>query len=355
MNGHSSTRALAVASIVAASLASAQTGDLKIPVSGALTEDETPSNYKLSLSYRPGFNIRAKFRHLGAAPAPTNPGPPSRGTDHRYDDGYNLVDSAGHDGYTWNWGYQNSSQVPGNDTIQMHSSSAAGNGVSDNVYDDPQHGVELSLQRFLGKLGKGRWGLEAALNYANLSFRDQQPLDATATRLTDAYALNGVVPPQAPYNGTFLGPGPLISDTPVRSLTSVPGGARVTGSRELKADLYGLRFGPCWEIPLAEKVAVSLSGGLALGWVDSKFSYQETVTIGGFSTPPSAGKGSDSDLLVGGYFGATFSYALTKSWGLFIGAEYQYLSSFSQTVDGREATLDFSRSIFAKAGLSFSF
>lgn len=355
MNGHSSTRALAVVSIAATSLASAQTEGTKIPVIDPAMGFSAPVKYTIGLSYRPGFNIRAKFSHLGVAPAQTNPGPPTGGTDHYYDDGYNLVDSAGHDGYTWNWGYQNNSQVPGNDTIQMNSWSTAGDAASDTVYDAPQQGIELTFRRSLGRLGNGAWGLEAALNYLNLTFRDQESLSATANRLTDSYALNGVVPPEAPYRGTALGPGPLIGDTPVRSLASIPGGARVTGSRELNAHLYGLRLGPCWEIPLNEKFTLSLNGGLALGWIDSEFSYQETVTLGGLSAPPSSGAGSDSDFLVGGYVGANFWYALTKSWGLFMGAEYQYLTGFSQTVNGREATLDFSRSIFPKAGLCFSF
>ena len=57
-----------------------------------------------------------------------------------YDDGYNRVDTSGNrDGLTWFWGYENASQVPGNDTVVMHSATATAidSGTLDN---DPQHG-----------------------------------------------------------------------------------------------------------------------------------------------------------------------------------------------------------------------
>ena len=66
-----------------------------------------------------------------------------RGTGHRrrlnrnYADGYVHVDSSGNaGGQTWNWGYQNASQVQGN-TLTMHSASVTGNGTI-----EPEHRSE---------------------------------------------------------------------------------------------------------------------------------------------------------------------------------------------------------------------
>jgi hypothetical protein len=120
----------------------------------------------------PAFAISLAF--TCTALAQCNPGPATGGgVDRLYNDGYVRVDSTSNpDGYTWYWGYQNSAQVQG-DFILFHCQIAL----------DPN----------------------------------------TQETITDTYSLNGVVPPSAPYSGTFLGPGPLIPNAPFsRSITVVP-------------------------------------------------------------------------------------------------------------------------------------
>src|SRR5438034_8700182 len=131
----------------------------------------------------------------------SNPGGTAAGEDHTYDDGYVKQDSRGvSEGYTWNWGYQSSGQVPGNDTIQFHSAVSQGDGELKDVTSDPQHGMELTYERWLGRVGtSGNWGLALAFNYANIGIRTDGT--ALANALTDTYALNGVVPPEPPYSG----------------------------------------------------------------------------------------------------------------------------------------------------------
>src|SRR4030095_10203899 len=90
----------------------------------ASAQDAEPARNRFGLSYRSGFNINGTFKGLGGLPAQTNPGPPTGRAARVYDDGYVLTDSGANPGLTWNWGYQNASQVPGNDTIQFHSTSA---------------------------------------------------------------------------------------------------------------------------------------------------------------------------------------------------------------------------------------
>ena len=103
-----------------------------------------------------------------------DPGPPSGGGLNRcYDDGFVYVDSSGNaGGVTRYWGYQNVSQVPGNDTIVFHKCTV--------------------------------------LNSSNL------------VQIIDTYSLRGLIPPPPPYSGIFSGPGPVIPDTPVRTLITVP-------------------------------------------------------------------------------------------------------------------------------------
>ena len=319
------------------------------------TNQSSPN--RISLSYRPGFNITARFNGLGGFPAQTEPGPALAGANHRYDDGFNLLDSSDNSGgLTWNWGYAHASQLAGNDSVVMHSSSAAAAGVATDANCDPQHGLEMSFNRQLGALGKCPWGVELAFNYMDLDIVDSQTVSTPVTRLADAYSLGGIVPPLAPYVGSFSGPGAMISDSPMRSLSTVPGGAMILGRRTLEGSLYGGRLGPYLEIPLDQWFRFSLSGGLAVLWVDSDFGFTETVTIPGVgSVVAHSGYGSDSDWLVGGYVGGTLSLAMSQKTRVFAGAQFQDVGTFSQIAGGRKAELDLGKSIFVTLGVSYEF
>src|SRR5436190_17264130 len=83
----------------------------------ALPGADFPENpNRISLGARFGMNFKGDFHNN----AGVNPGPAAAGADHRYNDGYVLVDSSGNaGGMTWYWGYQNASQVVG-DSMQFH-------------------------------------------------------------------------------------------------------------------------------------------------------------------------------------------------------------------------------------------
>ena len=324
----------------------------------ASAQDTEPARNRFGLSYSSGFNINGTFKGLGGLPAQTNPGPPTGRADRVYDDGYVLTDSGANPGLTWNWGYQNASQVPGNDTIQFHSVGAGGGGVSKDSDDSPQHGLELTWNRYLGRIGqRTSWGFEAAFSYNNITIGDGRPVGASISQITDTYALNGVVPPQPPYSGDFMGPGPLISDSPLRNVNTIANGASVTGQRQFDGNVFGVRIGPYLEMPLDKqgKWNVNLSGGLALAGINSEFRYQESTIIPGSGTVNSSGSGRKNDFMVGGYVGSNISYSFNKSWSVFAGASWQYLPDYDQKVNGRTAEITFNKAIFAKAGFGFSF
>ena len=60
----------------------------------------------------------------------------------------------------------------------------------------------------------GKWGLQGAFDFTTISVNDSQPINGTATFISDAYSLGAVIPPPAPYAGSYNGPGPLLGDTP---------------------------------------------------------------------------------------------------------------------------------------------
>ena len=49
------------------------------------------------------------------------------------------------------------------------------------------------------------------------------------------------------------------------------------------------------------------------------------------------------------------SYALSDSWALFAGAQFESVGQYTQTLKGQQATLDLRRLIFVTVGVSYSF
>lgn len=329
-------------------------------------EPERPVN-RFGLSYRAGFNVSAKFNNLGGFAPLSNPGPAASGANHSYDDGYNRVDSSGNTGAgacnncTWYWGYENSSQISADGRfLFLNSSTAATDVEADADVDDPSHGAELTYQREFGKVGKLYWGLEAAFNWMSLTVEHDDDLRGDVTRLTDRYSLSTdgnppIIPPAPPYRGSFGGPGAVISDIPIRSISRIPGAALLQGNYDFDADIYGFRLGPYIEWPFAEKWSALFSGGLALASINSDFSFDERTTIAGLGTQSSSGSDSDSDWNFGAYVSANIVFKATDNIDIFAGAQFQHLGDYTQEAGGKEAELDFGQSVFAVFGVGFSF
>jgi len=331
-----------------------------VAADGDMNNVSTNKN-RITLGPRFGFNVPGKFTGIGKFPARTAIGPAAAGQNHRYDDGYNNLDiSANAGGRTSNWGYNDPGQVnTANNTIEMHSSSVQDGGSTGDLSCDPSYGLEVLYSRELGRLGRlgrGRWGVEAALGYNAVDLQDKRTVSANVRRVTDAYAYApGTTPPAAPFQGTFAGPNFVLGDAPSRTDSIVAGGATVQGERELEADLFGLRVGPFLELPLAKKLSLYLSGGLAVAGVHSNFRWTESATIDGVGTLTSHAEGTDGDILFGGYLGASLSYMFNDRLSIHGGGQFQTLGQYTHSLGGRKAKLDLSSSIFVSVALGYSF
>lgn len=342
----------------------------------ALERPAEPTLNRVGISYRFGWSVRADFENLGGFPAQGQPGPATGGAvDRTYDHpdaNYVKRDITGNDhgpGFentTWYWGYENSQTSPDGWQLNFDSSSSPAGVASRDHRDDASSGFEFFYNRELFRNEGWRWGVEGVFGFGSIGIRDTRTLVADVNIIHDAYAVppdpsNPSVPvtlPEAPYAGSFDGFGTgyvVIGATPTRTLSTIPGGASITGARQLDADLYGFRLGPYVEIPLNPKWTLLFSGGLALVDVESQFKFTETVTVPGVGSVSSSRKESASDLVVGGYAVCTLAYALDERWSLLTSLQYQNVGDKSQTVAGRRAVLDLGEMFFATVGVSYGF
>ena len=314
---------------------------------------------RFTLSARFGFNIKANFQSPGAfgggggGAARFTP----EGAAYNYDDGYVLTDVSGNfGGQTWYWGYDDSvSQISGNNILLSRSTPTGGAAGNGDLSDSPYPGFELTYNRLLKIKGDARIGVEAAINYMPISLNNRESYSSAVTRVTDSYAFTpNTTPPAAtpanPYQGSFNGPGFLIGDTPVSSITTLIPGIAVTDQKKFEANLIGFRLGPYLDWPLSERWMISASGGLALGLLNARTEWD--LTVGG---TPSSGRGSDFSLLWGFYLGGNATYRLSEKWSITGGAQFQTLGKYEQTIAGRKVEVDFSKSIFVNVGMSYRF
>lgn len=308
-------------------------------------QDALDNPNRFSFGPRFGLNFKADFHNNSAF----SPGPATGGTNHAYGDGYVLLDSSGDaGGLTWNWGYKNASQVVG-DTMQFHSiqpdspASATGN---------PQYGGEFIYQRVIGLLpgqSSSCYGLEAGFGFTEIDLRNNQ--NGTAQVTTDSFSLNGVTPPGAGYNGTFQGPGTLLSDTPTRTTTA----ATLTSQEKLSGQLYSLRLGPFAEWHFTSKLSLAASAGLTLAPTTIKYDFSETATVAGGGVFTASGHSSSTELLYGPYVEGMLRYDFNKSWGAYVGVQFQSLNHLEQSIGSRTARFDPGVTFYPTAGLCWKF
>ncbi len=312
-----------------------------LPSAGA--EDSLwPDTDRIGLSYRVGINISARFKNLGS-PA-LSLAPSLNGVS--YSDGFVGMDSSGNaGGLTSNWGYQQPSQVVDNHQYLLLQSSRAG-AVGLGVDSSPCHGLELSYNHEFARFKRVRLGVEAAFNWVDLSAKQAAPGDAVFT--LDAYPL-GYAPPQAPFTGT-PNAGPF---DPLLGVTA--GQLPALISSDLTASLYGFRLGPYLDIPLGKRMLVTASTGLALTLVDGLYEDTLSYTTPGGSRVDIRSRASSLSPVFGGYASLQGMLKIQEHIHAFMGIQYQGSDQCRISAGGREAQIDFRKSLYTTAGVGVSF
>jgi hypothetical protein len=303
-----------------------------------------------------GFNFKGQFSITGPTPGASNPGGDGPGLNHTYDDGYVKVDYTGNDdGLTLNWGYQHADQWEGSTltfhSVQSYETSGSSGGSVDG---DAQVGLELAYGGKITRLWGGSLGWEFGFGWMPIDIENELSGSASVTRLVHQYDTGGVLLPQAPYQGSFNGPGPTISDD-ANDMGTETVGADISGSQKLDLNLFSFRLGPTMQWQLHQRVSVLASAGAAFGIVGGGLKYNETLVYEDLTTSTISGKSSDTEFVYGGYVAGTFLFHIERNGDVYLGFQYMPMSSATFSGNGREGKLDLTGALYISAGVNWPF
>jgi hypothetical protein len=330
-----------------------------------VTSDPGPSRWRLGVGYAPLIGLKTQFSGLGNfSPAfPTQP--LGGGVDYNYDDGFVRVDSSGNlGGETWNWGYENASQIDpsGFGSVDYTLTRGLANGKT-----EEDGGGEVGFEMF-GYLDMGAaslipmiekrgatWGFRSGFHYNHVDVDDRSTISSNTVTQTDRFNLNGTITPPSPYrSGSFNGPGPLIGDAPSRSFG--PGGsAFITGSRELDVHLNIFSLGSYLELPVLTNLSFMFEGGVSAGIASGSYDFQSQTSISRLGTRTSSGSDSQTSVLPGFYLGIEAIYQVNKNWGIQAGGRYQFMDELELESNGSSAALSFDSAFVISLGAVYSF
>ncbi len=333
------------------------------PAADSVSFDSAPSRWRFGLGYAPLLGLKADFTGLGTFENNFAPQAPGGGKNYDYDNGFVHVDSSGNlGGQTWNWGFDNDSQIdPAGAGSVSYTLTRSLSDASCDERNEAETGVEaygyydMGAARIPGlSLPNATWGFRSGVHYAHVDIGNSANLAASTQVLTDRFSLGGIIPPLAPFAGSFNGPGPLIGDSPDRSFS--PGAsALVSGSRELDVHLTTLSFGSYLEIPLSPRVSMTVEGGFNAGIASGSYDYLSNTTVGGLGTRTSTGSESDTSILPGVYFGMSGIYQINDDWAIQASGRYQYMDSYDVNANGSSASLSFDSAFVLSLGALYSF
>ena len=320
---------------------------------------------RISLKATFNFGIKTEF----TSATPNNTGALVPGVNRTYDDGFVRRDISGNaGGTTWNWGYNTAGQslaadpaAPflGASSLAFHSVASLADGQTRGSRDKMVPGFEVVYEEVLGRFHitekrRVNIGILTSFGYMRLNQRDSGPLAGIVGLTTDKYAPGAVLPPLAPYSGSFGTAGPLIPDVPAdRALTAVA----ATGSvvNKLDGSLYGFNIGPFIEISLHDRVSLTLGGGLGVVYASTSYTYSETVVVPGVVTAARSGRVSADDWLFSGIARANLYVALNEAWSWELGLAYQYAGNSRSSVQGKSSNLKLDGIMTVNTGLNYAF
>jgi hypothetical protein len=249
--------------------------------------------------------------------APTGAGVANTFANRTYDDGFvNIGAATQGSGLTTNWGYQGGSQVNGgslNYTLSGGADQTLPSSGKDDEDTNPAPCLELSYLRPIRPNLLA--GFTATLSLVGLDGRTTSTMNHSSVSIADQYALGGVIPPSAPYSGSFAGPGPLIHNQPSsRDFILIPNGTnQYIFSHD--TDLYSLAFGGEIHWQPAESCYLGFGTGAVLNLADWNASWRATLPDTTGATAVGLANNGE-DFLWGLYLKGSAGYRIDERWSI---------------------------------------
>jgi len=305
-------------------------------------------------------------------------------------EGATVATSIPSDGRTNTWGYDNASQLLPNGDIAFHTYSAEITDTAEHTNNgEGNAGVELILDRDMGKIGKIKWSMTGGFSLGDIHSSVYVSVPTTLTTLTDTYDLFGQVPPAAPFNSpntvsqAVYGAGStvvsgsgqssttqsvqqviLLGNQPI-SRTETPTQTFTTNRYFIEGSYYTLRVGPTLELPISSKLRLNVSAGPALIYSGAILNVLEDLQIATGTDYTQLYQQENSKLLPGYYVDMNLEYQLTDTAGFYVGNIYQSAGSFEQKVASGtsasgantyyQAKIDFQNQDGVKGGITVRF
>jgi hypothetical protein len=276
------------------------------------------------------------------------------GRSQAYHDGFVRPDAGTPtDGKTWNWGYDHESQVEGG-RLALHASGSRSE-VSSVVRDferraadleEEAPGFRLALSAALPLAPQVDAGWEGSFSFvsfdsgaAGQGWEVVQRRRDSRLQFTDFYDTGGIILPEAPYQGSPEGPGPVIGALPSsRAVRAIPNGGasahlQSRWREELEVEHMALSTGPSitWH---SGQFSLGASAGVALNVVNWDLHSMETVEARAGQNRRTLARWDHSDsgteLTAGAWIQAGGALKLGQRWQWEAAARYDW----SETVTG---------------------
>ena len=294
-------------------------------------------------------------------------GPSEAYADRTYNDGFVRQDAGtAEDGDTWNWGYNQASQL-GGQLLSFHGGDGRRADYSQSHdYEDGGWSGELDGNvPFVEIAWMQPWrdsvsfGWQGGISFLSTETRRNLAIFTAgkgrtdyAISYTDVFDLGTVIAPMAPYAGSLQGSGPLLPNLPVsRTPASTDiGGETVSAFNSIRTDfdlnLSTLSLGPVLEYARGPW-AVTASTGLTLNFANWDASQRETLLVsrdGGPSTAQNTWHHhrDGSEVLPGFFLQAAASRALTENWSLQLIGRYDWVDDFAVSAGPSTGSVDLS-------------
>ena len=274
-----------------------------------------------------------------------------------FDNGY-VRDSAYAVGsQTWNWGFNDATQIQGGDRMRFASSSFSGPSTTVSAREGSP-GVRIAWIPHVSTWGRRiTFTSVASLDLRRMEVEGRTSLPASYEMMSKYYGHGGIEPTllTLPYAGTYEGPGPLLDSFPLDTKVSAsPDGAILRRYMSLDGYLVSLGAGGEMHLAITRRLSMFLQSQFLMNIYLGDFEYADSFELGGAFglTQSSAGV---SEVLFGISGGGGLHYDIGETTSLLLSVSKVLSKKLEGEEAGRSYQLGFNDGYLVLAGFQVEY